>query len=351
MMTQASEGSVSGEAPGSEDSSTGESAAIRESSTGAVTGAATDRPTGPPRKRPVVVVTGMSGAGLSTALKCLEDLGYEAVDNLPMNMVDSLVEQGDLASRPVAITVDARTRHFSSDALTAHIGRLSARSDLAVRLIFLECADEILQRRYTETRRRHPLAVDRPVADGILRERTLLAALKERTDVTIDTSLLSIHDLRRILAGHFKLSAEPTLHVFVTSFSFRQGVPREADLVFDVRFLTNPHYDPRLRPMTGLDEPVAARVAEDPDYEDFIRHLTSLLQPLLPRYNQEGKSYLTIAIGCTGGRHRSVFVAETLARWLGGQGYKVGLTHRDLDRSSRTGSHVQEWRPPEPAGT
>ena len=131
----------------------------------------------------------------------------------------------------------------------------------------------------------------------------------------------------------------------------RQGVPREADLVFDVRFLTNPHYDPRLRPMTGLDEPVAARVAEDPDYEDFFRHLTSLLQPLLPRYNQEGKSYLTIAVGCTGGRHRSVFVAETLARWLGGQGYKVGLTHRDLDRSSRSGNHGTEWRPPEPTGT
>ena len=285
------------------------------------------------RPRTVAIVTGMSGAGLSTALKCLEDLGYEAVDNLPMNMVDALVEQGDLLSRPVAITVDARTRHFSSDALMARIEALAARPDLSVRLIFLECADEILQRRYTETRRRHPLAVDRPVADGILRERTLLAPLKERADVTIDTSLLSIHDLRRILAGHFKLSAEPTLHVFVTSFSFRQGVPREADLVFDVRFLTNPHYDPRLRPLTGLDAPVAARVAEDPDFEAFFRHLTDLLQPLLPRYNQEGKSYLTIAIGCTGGRHRSVFVAKSLAEWLGGQGYKVGLTHRDLERS------------------
>ena len=186
---------------------------------------ATDRPTGPLRKRPVVIVSGMSGAGLSTALKCLEDLGYEAVDNLPMNMVDALIGQGDLGSRPVAITVDARTRHFSSDALTSHIRRLSSRPDLAVRLVFLECADEILQRRYTETRRRHPLAVDRPVADGILRERTLLAALKERADVTIDTSLLSIHDLRRILAGHFKLSAEPTLHVLRHVFFVPPGRP------------------------------------------------------------------------------------------------------------------------------
>jgi RNase adapter protein RapZ len=325
MMTPASEGSVSGEAPGSDETSTGESA---------TTGAATDRPTGPPRKRPVVVVTGMSGAGLSTALKCLEDLGYEAVDNLPMNMVDSLVEQGDLASRPIAITVDARTRHFSSDALTAHIGRLSARSDLAVRLVFLECADEILQRRYTETRRRHPLAVDRPVADGIQRERVLLDRVKASADVSIDTTMLSIHDLRRLLSGHFSLSSEPGLHVFVTSFSFRQGLPREADLVFDVRFLTNPHYDPNLRPFTGLDAQVAAMVAGDPDYPAFYRRLTDLLQPLLPRYNQEGKSYLTIAVGCTGGRHRSVFVAEELAAWLKEQGYKVGLMHRDLERTN-----------------
>jgi UPF0042 nucleotide-binding protein len=295
------------------------------------TGAA---PIRPEWRRPVVLVTGMSGAGLSTALKSLEDLGYEAVDNLPMGMVEALVQQGDALARPVAVTVDARTRNFSADALLTRLDTLAARPDLKVSLVFLDCADDILQRRYTETRRRHPLAVDRPVADGIQRERVLLDRVKASADVSIDTTMLSIHDLRRLLSGHFSLSSEPGLHVFVTSFSFRQGLPREADLVFDVRFLTNPHYDPNLRPFTGLDAQVAAMVAGDPDYPAFYRRLTDLLQPLLPRYNQEGKSYLTIAVGCTGGRHRSVFVAEELAAWLKEQGYKVGLMHRDLERTN-----------------
>ncbi|CAK0770211.1 RNase adapter protein RapZ [uncultured Gammaproteobacteria bacterium] len=159
----------------------------------------------------------------------------------------------------------------------------------------------------------------------------LLARLRERADATIDTSDLSIHDLRRLTAGHFRLDAGSGLRVFVTSFSFRLGVPRDADLVFDVRFLVNPHYDPRLRPLSGRDSAVAAVVAGDPDFPMFFQRLTDLLQPLLPRYNQEGKSYLTIAVGCTGGRHRSVFVAERLAAWLESLGVKIGLAHRDLE--------------------
>jgi len=183
------------------------------------------------RRRPVVVITGMSGAGLSTALKCLEDLGYEAVDNLPMNMIETLVGQDDLANRPVAITVDARTRHFSADSLMARIDALAARPDLKVRLAFLDCGDEILQRRYTETRRRHPLAIDRPVADGILRERTLLEALKERADVSIDTSLLSIHDLRRILAGQLHLAEDVFVERGVLDLPGRERHPDLAPVV------------------------------------------------------------------------------------------------------------------------
>ncbi|HYD68700.1 RNase adapter RapZ [Azospirillum sp.] len=283
-------------------------------------------------RRRILIVTGMSGAGMSITLKALEDLGYESVDNLRLSLVDALVQQGEPGHRPLAIVIDSRTRDFSADAFLDHLQALKARPDLDVRLLFLDCGDEVLQRRFTETRRRHPLATDRPVPDGIQRERVLLAPLRERADVTIDTTQLSIHDLRRLAAGHFALEAQPALQVFVTSFSFRAGVPREADLVFDVRFLTNPHWDPTLRPLTGLDAPVAERVAGDPDYEQFFRHLTDLLRPLLPRYNQEGKSYLTIAVGCTGGRHRSVFVAERLAGWLRGLGLKVGLNHRDLER-------------------
>ena len=285
----------------------------------------------------LVLVTGMSGAGMSVALKALEDLGYEAVDNLRLSLVPALLEQADPRKRPLALVIDSRTRDFSAHAVLEQVESLKAHDDLDVRLVFLDCGDEVLQRRFTETRRRHPLAIDRPVPDGIQRERTLLHPVKQQADVTIDTTQLSIHDLRRILAGNFEIDAQASLQVFVTSFSFRLGLPREADLVFDVRFLTNPHYDPELRPLTGLDPAVAARVEGDPDFPDFFRHLTDLLRPLLPRYNQEGKSYLTIAVGCTGGKHRSVFVAERLAAWLGELGLKVGLSHRELQRQSPRG--------------
>ncbi|KAA0675773.1 RNase adapter RapZ [Roseomonas genomospecies 6] len=278
----------------------------------------------------LVLVTGMSGAGMSVALKALEDLGYEAVDNLRLSLVPALLEQADPRKRPLALVIDSRTRDFSAHAMLEEVEALKAHAELDVRLVFLDCGDETLQRRFTETRRRHPLAIDRPVPDGIQLERAMLLPLKQQADVTIDTTQLSIHDLRRILAGNFQIGTQTALQVFVTSFSFRLGLPREADLVFDVRFLTNPHYDPELRPLTGLDPRVAARVEGDPDFAEFFRHLTDLLQPLLPRYNQEGKSYLTIAVGCTGGKHRSVFVAERLAAWLDGLGLKVGLSHREL---------------------
>ena len=293
-----------------------------------------DRLTEPPAGQggKLVLVTGMSGAGMSVALKALEDLGYEAVDNLRLSLVPALLEQADPRKRPLALVIDSRTRDFSAHAMLEEVEALKAHAELDVRLVFLDCGDETLQRRFTETRRRHPLAIDRPVPDGIQLERAMLFPLKQQADVTIDTTQLSIHDLRRILAGSFQIGTQVALQVFVTSFSFRLGLPREADLVFDVRFLTNPHYDPELRPLTGLDPRVAARVEGDPDFAEFFRHLTDLLQPLLPRYNQEGKSYLTIAVGCTGGKHRSVFVAERLAAWLDGLGLKVGLSHRELDR-------------------
>lgn len=287
----------------------------------------------PSRRRPLVLVTGLSGAGLSTSLKALEDSGYEAVDNLRLALVPALIEHSDSVGRPLAIEIDSRTRDFDPHALLAKLDALAARKDLHVRLLFLDCADDILQRRYTETRRRHPLADDRPIADGIARERTLLAPLKARADITIDTTALSIHDLKRLAAGHFGLAVGEELRIFVMSFSFRQGVPREADLVFDVRFLVNPHWDLALRPFDGTHDAVAAAVAADPDFPTFFENLTGLLRPLFPRYKQEGKTYLTIAIGCTGGRHRSVFVAERLAQWLRADGLTVGLRHRDLERS------------------
>ena len=288
----------------------------------------------PSAKRRIVILSGMSGAGLSTALKVFEDLGYEAVDNLRLGLVPALVEDGDIAGRHLAVAIDTRNANFSVDELLRLVHLLEAKPELQVSLLFLDCSDETLQRRFTETRRRHPLALDRPVTDGIRREREMLWALKNEADQVIETSQITIHDLRRLIAGHYRFDHTLGLTLFVTSFSYRHGVPREADLVFDARFLVNPHWDAALRPLSGRDQAVADFIHRDPDYTSFIEHLTQLLLPLLPRYQQEGKSYLTIAVGCTGGRHRSVLVAEELATFVAANGFVVGVGHRDLDRGA-----------------
>lgn len=287
-------------------------------------------PRGATGRVPVLLITGLSGAGHTTALKLLEDVGYEAVDNLPLSLLSGLAGSG--FERPIAIGVDCRTRGFSAAALADWLDRVGADPALQVRLIFLACSDEVLQRRFTETRRRHPLAVDRPVADGIRHERWLLAPLRDRADLVIDTSELAIGDLRRILHGHFAPRERPGVALAVVSFAYRHGLPREADLVLDVRFLANPHYVDELRPLSGRDAAVARFLEAEPGYGPFFAALTALLETLLPRYEVEGKSYLTLAIGCTGGRHRSVYIAERLAAWLAERGRAVSVSHRDLGR-------------------
>ena len=293
-----------------------------------------DEPIGDSDQRRIVIITGLAGSGMSTALKMLEDLGYEAVDNLPLSVVPTLVGERQEDERPLAMAIDSRTRDFSAANATAMLQGLTEDSARRVDFIFMECDTEILRRRYTETRRRHHLAVDRPVQDGIKRDRQLLEPLREHADIVVDTSISTIHDLRRQLAERFALDRQPGLYVFVTSFAFRRGLPREADLVFDVRFLDNPHWDPELRDLTGLDKPVQFKVSGDPEFPGFFVRLTALLQPLLPLYNREGKSYLTIAVGCTGGKHRSVFTSELLASWLRDEGYRVGIAHRDMPRKA-----------------
>ncbi|MFQ5957937.1 MAG: RNase adapter RapZ [Alphaproteobacteria bacterium] len=285
------------------------------------------------RRNRLVVVTGMSGAGRTTALKALEDIGYEAVDNLPLSLMASLLHPAAKQSEALAIDIDIRTRDFTVDAFEAEIAPLLARDDLDVRLLFVDCDDEALRRRYTETRRRHPLADDRPLIDGIRHERALIERLRERADIVLDTSELAIGELRQLVAGNFALADRPALSIFVTSFSYRLGLPREADLVFDVRFLANPHYEERLRPLTGLDPAVGEHITDDPGFAPFFDSLAAMLLPLLPHFEREGKSYLTVAIGCTGGRHRSVFVAERLAAILGERGRRVHVRHRDINRS------------------
>ncbi len=285
-------------------------------------------------KRRVLLVTGLSGAGLSTALRALEDSGYKAVDNLPLALAEPLLRQKEGKKQPVAIGVDCRAWDFAAGKLLSLLRRLQAKPGLEVKLIFMDCQDQVLQRRFTETRRVHPLAVDRPVSDGVSRERHLMKPLRKAADLVIDTSDLKAQDLRRVIAGRFQLEKSHGLFVFVTSFGFKNGLPREADLVFDVRFLDNPHWEPELRPLTGRDAPVMAHIRADVAYDVFFRKLTDLLAPLLPRYYHEGKSYLTIALGCTGGKHRSVFVAEQLFSWLDAQGYSVGIGHRDLQEAA-----------------
>ena len=282
------------------------------------------------RSASVVLVTGMSGAGKSTALKTLEDIGFEAVDNLPISLLADVVATRRTLSSALAIGVDIRTRDFAVEAVFAEIDQLAVVNDKKVALVFLDCDNEILRRRYSETRRRHPLAMDRKVLDGIVRERTLVSPLRDKADIVIDSTMLEIYQLRNILNNHFNQSRRSAFVVTVISFSYRHGVPRESDLVFDVRFLRNPHYEKALRPRTGLDPEVGEFVESDRSFEEFFNSLTSLLGPLLPRYQKEGKSYLTIAVGCTGGKHRSVFVAKKLGEWLRNSGEVVNISHREI---------------------
>jgi UPF0042 nucleotide-binding protein len=285
-------------------------------------------------RRRLLLVTGLAGAGRSTALKCLEDHGFEAVDNLPLALLQHLVSGVSSAAHlgALAIGIDSRTRDFSAEGLVRTLQELKADSRLDVRLLFLDSDDETLRRRFSETRRRHPLAPDRPVADGIAQERRLIWPLQQVADLVIDTSDRTIGEFKALLAGQLGLEGPSALAITVISFSYRLGLPREADLVFDVRFLDNPHYDPVLRPLTGEDARVGAVVESDPAFAGFFGGLTGLLLPLLPGFEREGKSYLTVAIGCTGGRHRSVYVARRLAEWLEGRGRHATLRHRDLDR-------------------
>lgn len=283
----------------------------------------------------IVIVTGMAGAGRTTALKALEDHGFEAVDNLPASLLGSLLRPTDDGERRLAIGLDSRSRAFNPDELLKRLDAEKDAPDADVRILFLDCDDEILARRFTETRRRHPLAPDREVADGIARERSLMAVLREHADIVIDTSHVAPGELRRLTVGHFAVGSEERLVISVVSFSYRKGLPREADLVFDVRFLANPHYDIRLRPMTGIDRPVQNYIDADPKFRKLLDGLEDFLVPMLPAYKLEGKSYLTIAFGCTGGRHRSIATAEFFAERLRQAGWPAHIRHRDTPEANR----------------
>ncbi|MGI4731577.1 MAG: RNase adapter RapZ [Janthinobacterium lividum] len=286
------------------------------------------------RPQEVLLVTGLSGAGKTTVLKTLEDMGWETVDNLPLPLLDRLLDapipEGASGSQPMAVGFGARTRDFVPERIIARIEALRAVHGRDVGLLFLDCAGVELERRYAETRRRHPLALDRPAGDGIARERELLAPLRQWANRLIDTTDLSSNELAGQIRGTFGREGLGETTLQVLSFGFSRGLPRNADLVFDMRFLRNPHWVPALKPRTGLDPDVAAYIAADPAYEEAVRRIEELLGLLVPRYRAEGKAYVTVAIGCTGGKHRSVHVAERVAGWLRAHGFSPTVVHRDL---------------------
>jgi UPF0042 nucleotide-binding protein len=307
-----------------------------------------------PARLRVVLVTGLSGGGKASVLRDLEDLGYEAVDNPPLTMLEEMVSRSE---RRLAIGIDARTRGFDAGRMLQALTRLRANPALRPELVYAWADETTLLRRYTETRRRHPLAPQGRVTDGIAQEQLLTEPLRSAADLVIDTSELPLGSLRRLIDRHFGAASdaeESRLVVSLISFAYKFGLPREADLVFDARFLRNPHYDPILGSRTGLAAEVGAFIAGDPDFAAFFAKMADLIDMLLPRFVQEGKKYATITIGCTGGRHRSVYLVERLAQYLAdriataqasgdaGFGWRLHVTHRELAREGLEAAYLTD---------
>ncbi len=286
-----------------------------------------------PRQR-LLLVTGLLGAGKTTALRVLEDLGWEVIDNFPIRFLEGLIDnpaQPDAeAPTPLAIGFDTRTRGFDPRKVIARVKSLAERDDLEVTTLYLDCSGRELERRYNETRRPHPLADAMPLAKGIAAERELLEPMRRWADMVIDTSEFAANELQQVIRERFAALGTQTMTVTVSSFGFSRGMPPAADLVFDMRFLDNPHWVPTLRPLTGLDAEVGEHIRKDPAFTAAFEHIRELLLILLPRYQAHGKAYVHIAFGCTGGRHRSVFAAEQIAAALRDAGFSLTLLHRNL---------------------
>jgi RNase adapter protein RapZ len=283
--------------------------------------------------RQLVIVTGLSGSGKGSVLNTFEDLGFYCVDNLPVALIPMFSElyvEGVGEVERAALLIDAREGE-QIDKLPGIYRKL--RSEHPVSLVFIEASDEALKRRFSETRRPHPLGGDVSIADGIREERRRMAPIRRLADAIIDTTKFNIHELRQFIIDRFQNPGRRPLLISVVSFGFRYGIPSDADLVFDVRFLPNPHFVPKLRPFSGKNPKVARYIRSFPQTNQFLRRLENMLAYLIPHYIREGKSYLTVALGCTGGRHRSVMLAEVIRRNLKQRGYATKVVHRDLEKS------------------
>jgi len=297
-----------------------------------VMAADSDSDSGNQPKQRLLLVTGLLGAGKTTALKVLEDLGWEIIDNFPVRLLERLIDAPDGGSlhAPLAIGFDCRTRGFDPQAIIAQVKALVGRDGLELTTLFLDCASGELERRYNETRRRHPLATDMPLVAGIRAEREMLEPLRRWADVLIDTTQFSANALQQTVREQFSDDDGAELTLTISSFGFSRGMPPVADLVFDMRFLDNPHWVPHLRELTGMDPPVGEHIRKDPAFGEAFDRIRDLIQFLLPRYRAQGKAYVHVAFGCTGGRHRSVYAAEQIGAALRNAGFSPTLLHRNL---------------------
>ncbi|MEP2737122.1 MAG: RNase adapter RapZ [Erythrobacter sp.] len=296
----------------------------------------------PSDKQSILLVTGLSGAGKSTALQVLEDLGWETIDNFPVRLLKSLLSNPDQQDGPLAIGFDSRTRGFVPHDVIELVKDLTDLPQIQLTTLFIDCSSGELERRYNETRRRHPMAQGRPLQDGIRAERELLEPMRRWADMVVDTSSFATNELQQHVRELFGTSAQQPMTVTVSSFGFARGMPPLADLVFDMRFLDNPHWIDGLRELTGLDEPVAAHIKKDAGFAPVFDRIAGLISDLLPRYAAQGKSYVHIALGCTGGRHRSVFTAEQVAQNLRDQGFSPTVRHRNL--GSRATDAIEQMK-------
>ncbi|WP_170469656.1 RNase adapter RapZ [Ruegeria arenilitoris] len=285
------------------------------------------------QQRRIVLVTGPSGAGRTTAIHVLEDLGFEAIDNLPMGLLTRLLDGPD-SDQPMALGIDARNRDFSTIGFIELAACLRGMDQADLTILYLDCSDDILLRRFSETRRRHPVAVNSSPETGVRQEKELLAPIREIADTLIDTSALNVHQLREEVERWFAPQSGRHLAVSIESFSYKRGLPRGLDMVFDCRFLANPYWRPELRAEDGRNPDVARYVQSDANYAPFFDRVVDLLKLLLPAYRAEGKAHLSVAFGCTGGQHRSVAMAEAVAKALAEEGQQVAIRHREMERRS-----------------
>jgi UPF0042 nucleotide-binding protein len=288
-----------------------------------------------PKQQKLVLVTGPAGAGRSTAINALEDFGYEAIDNIPLTLIPRLLQNSDTHHKPIALGIDTRNRDFSTQALMKTRDFCKELPYVESTLLFLDCDTATLGRRYSETRRRHPMAPHDSPHDGILRDKQMLSEVQQNADVLIDTSALTVHDLKAEMESHFLIGGSLGIAVSVQSFSYKRGLPQGLDMAFDCRFLRNPHWDPALRAHTGQTESVQKFVKADERFNGFYERILDLCQFTLPAYKAEGKAHFSIGFGCTGGKHRSVTLTETLASALAEEGWQVSIRHRELECSGQ----------------